>query len=361
MNQPQPAFPRPARTDDPQELAREILERLTYRIGKDPKVAKPHDWLTATILVVRDRIIDRWMESTRATYEASAKRVYYLCLEFLIGRLMRDAFTNLGLIEQLRAALKALGVDLDVIAELEPDAALGNGGLGRLAACFMESMATRRHPRLWLRHPLRARPVPPGDRRRLAGRAARRPGSPTAIPGSSSAARAPTRSASAATVEPSRRRTARARALRLEAGRARASPSPTTRRSSAGAASASTRCACGRAQPIDPILLDAFNAGDHIGALAREQQGRGASPACSIRPTRTPPARNCGCARSTSSPPPRCRTSCAATCSSIGDLDIAARQGRDPAQRHPSGDRGRRADAPADRRPRHRLRRRPGS
>ncbi|MEN9895387.1 MAG: hypothetical protein RIR97_1239, partial [Pseudomonadota bacterium] len=136
-------LPAPApRVSDPAVLAAEIIERLTYRIGKDAKVAKPHDWLTATIMVIRDRVIDRWMESTRKTNEAGAKRVYYLSLEFLIGRLMRDAVSNLGLMDEMRAALASLGVDLDAVAGLEPDAALGNGGLGRLAACFMESMAT---------------------------------------------------------------------------------------------------------------------------------------------------------------------------------------------------------------------------
>ncbi len=136
-------LPRPApRSSDPDVLASEIIERLTYRIGKDVKVAKPHDWLTATILVVRDRIIDKWMESTRKAYQNDSKRVYYLSLEFLIGRLMRDAITNMELMEEIRQALTSLGVEFDVIAALEPDAALGNGGLGRLAACFMESMAT---------------------------------------------------------------------------------------------------------------------------------------------------------------------------------------------------------------------------
>ncbi|OHV19982.1 MULTISPECIES: glycogen/starch/alpha-glucan phosphorylase [Rhizobium] len=138
-----PVIPSPApRSSKPEILAEEIIERLTYRIGKDAKVAKPHDWLTATILVVRDRIIDRWMASTREVYATGAKRVYYLSLEFLIGRLMRDAVSNLGLMEEVRDALASLGVDVNVIAGLEPDAALGNGGLGRLAACFMESMAT---------------------------------------------------------------------------------------------------------------------------------------------------------------------------------------------------------------------------
>ncbi|RUM23640.1 glycogen/starch/alpha-glucan phosphorylase [Rhizobium vallis] len=138
-----PVIPSPApRSSKPEILAEEIIERLTYRIGKDAKVAKPHDWLTATILVVRDRIIDKWMASTREVYATGAKRVYYLSLEFLIGRLMRDAVSNLGLMEEVRDALASLGVDVNVIAGLEPDAALGNGGLGRLAACFMESMAT---------------------------------------------------------------------------------------------------------------------------------------------------------------------------------------------------------------------------
>ena len=130
------------RSSDREQLATELLERLKYRIGKDPKVAKPHDWLTAAILVARDRVTDKWMDSTRRTYSTGAKRVYYLSLEFLIGRLMRDAMTNIGIMDEMRHALASLGVDLDVIAELEPDAALGNGGLGRLAACFMESMAT---------------------------------------------------------------------------------------------------------------------------------------------------------------------------------------------------------------------------
>ncbi len=137
------ALPKPSlRSNDPADLAEEIVERLTYRIGKNATAAKSHDWLAATILVVRDRIIDRWIASTEQTYRNGDKRVYYLSLEFLIGRLMRDAISNLGLLEEMGKALAMLGVDIDLIRELEPDAALGNGGLGRLAACFMESMAS---------------------------------------------------------------------------------------------------------------------------------------------------------------------------------------------------------------------------
>jgi len=119
-----------------------ILDALLHRIGKDERAAKPHDWLAATIYTVRDQVIDQWMVSTRAMNAASAKRVYYLSLEFLIGRLLRDALSNLGLNEEIRVALESFGVNLADIEELEPDAALGNGGLGRLAACFMESLAS---------------------------------------------------------------------------------------------------------------------------------------------------------------------------------------------------------------------------
>jgi glycogen phosphorylase len=124
------------------QLQSQILARLKFDIGKDPEVAKSHDWLQASILAIRDRVIGAWMESTRKTYDEKGKRVYYLSLEFLIGRLLRDAVSNLGLMDELREALAGLEVNLDAIAALEPDAALGNGGLGRLAACFMESMAT---------------------------------------------------------------------------------------------------------------------------------------------------------------------------------------------------------------------------
>ena len=131
---------------DAETIKQEIVDKLAYAVGKDPIVAKDHDWLAATILVVRDRAIDRWMESTRGAYRTGAKRVYYLSVEFLIGRLLRDAMSNLGLVEPIATALKSLGVDLDLIEALEPDAALGNGGLGRLAACFLDSLSTLNLP-----------------------------------------------------------------------------------------------------------------------------------------------------------------------------------------------------------------------
>ena len=130
------------RNISPELLKTEILAKLAYSVGKDPIAANSNDWLTAAILVVRDHIIDRWMATTRENNRSEKKRVYYLSLEFLIGRLMRDAMNNLELTAGMTQALAELNVDIDFIRELEPDAALGNGGLGRLAACFMESMST---------------------------------------------------------------------------------------------------------------------------------------------------------------------------------------------------------------------------
>jgi starch phosphorylase len=129
-------------TDSVVAFRQAVLDKLTYMVGKDPGHAHDHDWLVATCLVARDHIVDRWVEATRRTYRDGRKRVYYFSLEFLIGRLLFDALGNLGITDTARAALRGLEVDLDRLRALEPDAALGNGGLGRLAACFMESMAT---------------------------------------------------------------------------------------------------------------------------------------------------------------------------------------------------------------------------
>ncbi|HJE29341.1 MAG TPA: glycogen/starch/alpha-glucan phosphorylase [Pseudomonas nitrititolerans] len=128
--------------DDIATFRENILRKLTYAIGKDAGHASQLDWYEAVALATRDRMIDRWMDRTRETYRQNGKRVYYLSLEFLIGRLLTDSLSNLGLLYIAREALAELGVDFDQIRLQEPDAALGNGGLGRLAACFMESMAT---------------------------------------------------------------------------------------------------------------------------------------------------------------------------------------------------------------------------
>ena len=124
------------------EIKSAILVKLTLGIGKEASFATKHDWYKAAALTLRDRIVHRWLMSEKESYDAGRKRVYYLSLEFLIGRLFTDALNNMGLLPVFRAALEDLGVGLDELRKCEPDAALGNGGLGRLAACFMESMAT---------------------------------------------------------------------------------------------------------------------------------------------------------------------------------------------------------------------------
>ncbi|MBW4023038.1 MAG: glycogen/starch/alpha-glucan phosphorylase [Proteobacteria bacterium] len=145
-----PTTPKPYSDETPNEkrsrdisaLRDSIEQKLYYQVGKNRIAANNRDWYVATALAVRDRVVDGWHRSTDATYASGAKRVYYLSLEFLIGRQLRDNLSNLGLYDDVRAALEELGVDFDAIRAMEPDAALGNGGLGRLAACYLESMSS---------------------------------------------------------------------------------------------------------------------------------------------------------------------------------------------------------------------------
>jgi starch phosphorylase len=123
-------------------LKRAIANKLIYAVGKDPVAARNEDWLHAAALAVRDQLVERWMATTRAQYQQDVKRAYYLSMEFLIGRTFTNALLALEIAPALKQALADFEVDFDALVELEPDAALGNGGLGRLAACFLDSMAT---------------------------------------------------------------------------------------------------------------------------------------------------------------------------------------------------------------------------
>ncbi len=127
---------------DRESLKRSLSNRLIYSMGKDPITATHRDWFHTTAYAVRERLIERWMETMRSYYESDAKRIYYLSMEFLTGRLLSNSLLNMGFYEECREALSDLELDLERIRELESDAALGNGGLGRLAACFLDSMAT---------------------------------------------------------------------------------------------------------------------------------------------------------------------------------------------------------------------------
>jgi glycogen phosphorylase len=126
----------------PNLLQADILRHLTFTVGKDAPHASVHDWRMALSHAIRDRIVEPWFASTRRTWAEDRKRVYYLSMEFLIGRILEDAMINLGLYDLASEAMAHFGQDLRFVIDDEPDAALGNGGLGRLAACFMESMAT---------------------------------------------------------------------------------------------------------------------------------------------------------------------------------------------------------------------------
>jgi starch phosphorylase len=136
------ALDAPANEEDIEHFKETVLARLTLAVGKDATSATDRDWFVATTLTLRDRVIQRWLEGERENLAHGRKQIYYLSLEFLIGRLLNDVAGNLKLGDIVHRALGDLGVDFDRVRFAEPDAALGNGGLGRLAACFLESMAS---------------------------------------------------------------------------------------------------------------------------------------------------------------------------------------------------------------------------
>src|SRR5262245_60861662 len=131
----------PGRANEEAELREAIQTQLAHALGKTRDTAGDFDWYHATALAVRDRVINTFLHRRAETKRLKKKRVYYLSIEFLIGRLLFDTLTTLRLVEPARAALKSLGANLDRLREVEPDAALGNGGLGRLAACYLDSMS----------------------------------------------------------------------------------------------------------------------------------------------------------------------------------------------------------------------------
>ncbi len=131
---------------DSDSLRQSIRDALVRAVGKDPDLATPRDWLHAVSFAIRERIIERRVVTRRQFAEEDVKRVFYLSMEYLIGRMLEANLRNMGVFEATQEALAELGVDFREIARLEEDAALGNGGLGRLAACILESMATQGYP-----------------------------------------------------------------------------------------------------------------------------------------------------------------------------------------------------------------------
>lgn len=123
-------------------LKHSIAYKLMFIIGKDPTIATQHDWLNATLFAVRDRMVERWLRSNRAQLSQDVRQVYYLSMEFLLGRTLSNALLSMGIYDEIEQALDEMGLSLSELLKEENDPGLGNGGLGRLAACFLDSLAT---------------------------------------------------------------------------------------------------------------------------------------------------------------------------------------------------------------------------
>ena len=127
---------------DIESLKRSIINCLRYEKSKDEETAIEEDYLHALAWAIKHRLVDRWIETQKHYHDSDSKQVYYLSLEYLTGQAMKKNMINLGIYETSDKAMEDLGLSLEEICEFERDAALGNGGLGRLAACYLDSMAT---------------------------------------------------------------------------------------------------------------------------------------------------------------------------------------------------------------------------
>ncbi|WP_386693063.1 MULTISPECIES: glycogen/starch/alpha-glucan phosphorylase [unclassified Lonepinella] len=129
-------------SNDVESLKKAIVYKLVYLIGRSPEEASQRDWLNATLFAVRDLVTEGWISTAKQSRAKDTRRVYYLSMEFLIGRTLSNAMLAEGVYTTVSKALAELNVDLEDVLEKEVDPGLGNGGLGRLAACFMDSLAT---------------------------------------------------------------------------------------------------------------------------------------------------------------------------------------------------------------------------
>jgi starch phosphorylase len=131
---------------DAESIKKSFVNHMEFSLGKDEYAATAQDCYSSIALTARDRLIERWINTQQTYYKQNAKRVYYLSLEFLIGRTLGNSLINLGLDGEADKAMHELGYELEELREKEWDAGLGNGGLGRLAACFLDSLATLELP-----------------------------------------------------------------------------------------------------------------------------------------------------------------------------------------------------------------------
>jgi len=131
---------------DPASIQISFASHLQYSLSKDQYTATFHDRYLALAFAIRDRLIDQWIKTQQTHHHRNVKRVYYLSLEFLPGRIFTNNITNMGIEREVREALEGLGLSWNNVVNEEGDAGLGNGGLGRLAACFLDSLATLQIP-----------------------------------------------------------------------------------------------------------------------------------------------------------------------------------------------------------------------
>ena len=131
---------------DAEKFKENLTARLRRQYGKDITQATKHDLFDAVSASALEIIMPNWMETRRAYEAKPTKQLYYLSAEFLMGRALSNNLINTGIMDHVREVLKGMNVDYNVIEDEEPDAGLGNGGLGRLAACFLDSLATLEYP-----------------------------------------------------------------------------------------------------------------------------------------------------------------------------------------------------------------------
>ena len=331
-------YPQSVPVDDQsvEALKSGIIAKLVSTSGKNPSTASDWDWYFAAALAVRDRITHRSLDSDRDSQRRGLKRVYYLSIEFLIGRLLFDALINLGTDRRRSTRRSAISASISTVcATLEPDAALGNGGLGRLAACFMDSMATLGIPAygygIRYEHGLfRA-----GHQRRLAAGTSRSTGCRFGNPWEFERPRYRVFDIRFGGYASKHRADGDSRAPRSGIRPRRSRPSPTTRRSSAGAAGTSITLRLWSARAVDPILLDTFNRAT-MSARCASRCAREAISQVLYPSDATPAGQEL-----------RLRQEYFFTSASLQDIvapasaalrrhSIAARPGRDPAQRYAS-------------------------
>ena len=319
-------FSERARVAEGAEDFRRILENNLFHVrGQAIQSASHLDIYDALSITVRDQLIERWRRTTDLYFESNPKFVYYLSAEYLLGKQLAQNLLYTGHRGAgPRGPRRSYGLDLDELLELDVEPGLGNGGLGRLAACFLDSLATLGHPRRRLRHPLRVRHLQADLRGRLAGGEARRVAAATATPGSSRSPTTWSRWASAAAPSTTPTRTAAPR-VRWVAARDASSASPTTCWCPATAPTPSTLLRLWRARATEEFDFELLRrrrlrprrraegplGEHHQGALPQRRHARR--------------ARSCACSSSTSSSPARCTTSSAASASSNDDWDAASR------------------------------------